>query len=51
MQDIVAEDVPVLPLWQGKQYVAAADDISGVEWALNPSGELLLWELGTGSAV
>ncbi|MFC9606554.1 ABC transporter substrate-binding protein [Streptomyces niveus] len=51
MQDIVAEDVPVLPLWQGKQYVAADDDISGVEWALNPSGELLLWELGTGSAV
>ncbi|WP_405619850.1 ABC transporter substrate-binding protein [Streptomyces sp. NBC_01508] len=51
IQDIVAEDVPVLPLWQGKQYVAAADDISGVEWALNPSGELLVWELGTGSAV
>ncbi|MGW6508953.1 ABC transporter substrate-binding protein, partial [Streptomyces niveus] len=51
IQDIVAEDVPVLPLWQGKQYVAAADDISGVEWALNPSGELLFWELGTGSAV
>ncbi|MFF3752683.1 ABC transporter substrate-binding protein [Streptomyces sp. NPDC002018] len=53
IQDIIAEDVPVLPLWQGKQYVAARDDITGVEWAVNSSAELLLWELrkgtGTGS--
>ncbi|RII18767.1 putative D,D-dipeptide-binding periplasmic protein DdpA precursor [Streptomyces sp. YIM 130001] len=47
-QDIVAEDVPVLPLWQGKQYVAARDDITGVEWALNSSSNLQLWELGRG---
>ncbi|MFI1964707.1 ABC transporter substrate-binding protein [Streptomyces pathocidini] len=45
-QDIVAEDVPVLPLWQGKQYVAARDDVTGVEWALNSSSVLQLWELG-----
>ncbi len=31
IQDIVADDVPVLPLWQGKQYVAARDDITGAE--------------------
>lgn len=51
IQDIVAEDVPVLPLWQGKQYVASRDDIAGVEWAVNSSAELLLWELrrGTGA--
>lgn len=48
IQDIVAEDVPVLPLWQGKQYVAARDDITGVEWALNSSSNLQLWELGRG---
>ena len=30
IQDIVADDVPMLPLWQGKQYVAARDDITGV---------------------
>ncbi|NSC20726.1 peptide-binding protein [Streptomyces albus subsp. chlorinus] len=47
-QDIVAEDVPVLPLWQGKQYLAARDDITGVEWALNSSSVLQLWELGRG---
>jgi peptide/nickel transport system substrate-binding protein len=48
VQDIVAEDVPLLPLWQGKQYVAARDDITGVEWAINSSSDLQLWELGRG---
>ncbi|NBE53881.1 ABC transporter substrate-binding protein [Streptomyces boluensis] len=48
VQDIVARDVPVLPLWQGKQYVAARDDITGVEWALNSSSNMQLWELSRG---
>ncbi|MFF5015899.1 ABC transporter substrate-binding protein [Streptomyces sp. NPDC001165] len=48
IQDIVAEDVPVLPLWQGKQYVAARNDITGVSYALNSSSTLQLWELGRG---
>ncbi|WP_405646206.1 ABC transporter substrate-binding protein [Streptomyces uncialis] len=48
IQNIVAEDVPVLPLWQGKQYVAARDDIQGVEWALDSSSNLQLWELSRG---
>ncbi|OSZ59075.1 peptide-binding protein [Streptomyces pharetrae CZA14] len=48
IQDIVAEDVPVLPLWQGKQYVAARDDITGAAYALNSSSTLQLWELGRG---
>ncbi|WP_069814202.1 ABC transporter substrate-binding protein [Streptomyces sp. TP-A0874] len=46
IQNIVADDVPVLPVWQGKQYVAARDDVTGVEWALNSSSVLQLWELG-----
>ncbi|OEJ27707.1 peptide-binding protein [Streptomyces agglomeratus] len=50
IQEIVANDVPVLPLWQGKQYVAARDDITGVEWAVNSSADLQLWELGRGVA-
>ncbi|OEV03267.1 ABC transporter substrate-binding protein [Streptomyces oceani] len=49
-QDIVAEDIPVLPLWQGKQYIAARDDITGVEWALNDASVLQLWELSRGMA-
>ncbi|MET8564125.1 peptide-binding protein, partial [Streptomyces flaveolus] len=48
IQDILAEDVPILPLWQGKQYVAARDDITGVAYALNSSSVLQLWELGRG---
>ncbi|MGW7365901.1 ABC transporter substrate-binding protein [Streptomyces sp. NPDC054841] len=50
LQDIVANDVPVLPLWQGKQYVAARTDINGVEWTLNSSSDLQLWELERGTA-
>jgi len=45
LQDLVATDVPVLPIWQGKQYAASHDGLTGVEWALNSSGELQLWEL------
>ncbi|MFD7711295.1 ABC transporter substrate-binding protein [Streptomyces sp. NPDC059785] len=47
-QDIVAADVPLLPVWQGKQYIAARDDITGAEWAINSSSTLQLWELGRG---
>ncbi|WP_328867631.1 ABC transporter substrate-binding protein [Streptomyces sp. NBC_00304] len=49
LQDIVAEDVPVLPVWQGKQYVASLDGLTGVEWAVNSSADLQLWELGRGT--
>ncbi|WP_037670513.1 ABC transporter substrate-binding protein [Streptomyces griseus] len=48
IQDTVAQDVPVLPLWQGKQYVAARDDITGTAYALNSASTLQLWELGRG---
>ncbi|MFD7719443.1 ABC transporter substrate-binding protein [Streptomyces sp. NPDC059814] len=49
LQDIVARDVPVLPVWQGKQYVASRDGLTGVEWAVNSSADLQLWELGRGT--
>jgi peptide/nickel transport system substrate-binding protein len=45
-QDIIADDVPMLPLWQGKQYIAARSNITGVEWALNSSTTTQFWELG-----
>ncbi|WP_055492724.1 ABC transporter substrate-binding protein [Streptomyces sp. TP-A0356] len=48
IQDIVAEDVPILPLWQGKQYVATRDNITGSEYAMNSSSTLQLWELSRG---
>ena len=59
IQNIVAEDVPLLPLWQhvsaalgpdaGKQFVAVWNDITGAERALNSSATLQLWELGNGA--
>ncbi|CAL9398050.1 ABC transporter substrate-binding protein [Streptomyces sp. enrichment culture] len=48
IQDITAADVPVIPLWQGKQYVAARDDVTGAAYLLNSSSALQLWELGRG---
>jgi peptide/nickel transport system substrate-binding protein len=48
IQNIVADEVPVIPLWQGKQYVAARDGITGTAYALNSSSSLQLWELARG---
>jgi peptide/nickel transport system substrate-binding protein len=48
IQDIVADEVPLLPLWQGKQYVAARDNVTGTAYALNSSATLQLWELSRG---
>jgi len=48
IQSIVAADVPLLPLWQGKQYLAVKDNITGGEYAVNSSATLQLWELGRG---
>ncbi|CAL9391783.1 putative D,D-dipeptide-binding periplasmic protein DdpA [Streptomyces sp. enrichment culture] len=44
-QQILVDDVRLLPLWQGRQYVAASRDISGAERALDPSTIMMLWEL------
>ncbi|MFF6950911.1 ABC transporter substrate-binding protein [Streptomyces iakyrus] len=44
-QQILVEDARLLPLWQGRQYVAASRDVSGAERALDPSTIMMLWEL------
>jgi peptide/nickel transport system substrate-binding protein len=49
MQNLVAQDVPLLPLWQGKQYIVTRSDITGAEWALNSSTTMQFWELGHGA--
>ncbi|SEE34109.1 ABC transporter substrate-binding protein [Streptomyces sp. KS_5] len=48
IQDIVANDVPVLPLWQSKQYVAANDAVTGTAYTFNSCSTLQLWELSRG---
>ncbi|MET9386848.1 ABC transporter substrate-binding protein [Streptomyces sp. NPDC002928] len=44
-QQILVDDARLLPLWQGKQYVAANEDISGGERALDPSTIMMMWQL------
>ncbi|MFI1962831.1 ABC transporter substrate-binding protein [Streptomyces pathocidini] len=45
IQDIVADDLPVLPLWQGKQYAVARDDVFGIAWSLDASTVPRFWEI------
>ncbi|MEU3077062.1 ABC transporter substrate-binding protein [Streptomyces laurentii] len=44
-QEIMVQDVRLLPVWQGKLYVAAGEDIGGGERALDPQTVMQLWEL------
>ena len=44
-QQILVDDARLLPLWQGKQYLAASEEIAGVEQALDPSTIMMMWEL------
>ncbi|PNG16378.1 hypothetical protein, partial [Streptomyces cahuitamycinicus] len=46
-QRILVDDARLLPLWQGRQYVAASRDISGAERAGQLAG--LLRELLAGT--
>ncbi|WP_069814332.1 ABC transporter substrate-binding protein [Streptomyces sp. TP-A0874] len=50
LQNVVAEDLPILPLWQGKQYAVARSDVKGLEWTLDASTVFRAWELSRGSA-
>ncbi|MFI5885770.1 ABC transporter substrate-binding protein [Streptomyces sp. NPDC051554] len=44
-QQVLVDDARLLPLWQGRQYVAASEDVSGGEQALDPSTIMMMWEL------
>jgi peptide/nickel transport system substrate-binding protein len=43
LQDILAKDVPYIPLWQSKEYAFAHRDISGV--TINPSQNFAFWTI------
>ncbi|HET6635851.1 MAG TPA: ABC transporter substrate-binding protein [Streptomyces sp.] len=43
-QDVIAQDARLLPLWQGKVYVASRKDIAGIEGSLDPSTIMLMWK-------
>ncbi|WP_323379291.1 ABC transporter substrate-binding protein [Streptomyces durbertensis] len=45
IHDLVARDVPVIPLWQKKDYVLSTPDIAGTQYLSDNSGIWRLWEL------
>ncbi|WP_345651523.1 ABC transporter substrate-binding protein [Streptomyces tremellae] len=45
-QQAVADDVPLLPLWQKKDYVLSAENITGSQYLSDGTGIWRLWELG-----
>ncbi|NUT30353.1 MAG: ABC transporter substrate-binding protein [Streptomyces sp.] len=48
LQDIVAKELPVLPVWQAKQYAVVRDDVYGLEYCLDASTVFRFWELNKG---
>ncbi|MDX3852269.1 ABC transporter substrate-binding protein [Streptomyces sp. AK02-01A] len=46
LQREVARDVPVLPLWQKKDYVLSREDVTGSQYLSDGTGIWRLWELG-----
>ncbi|MFV8127622.1 ABC transporter substrate-binding protein [Streptomyces syringium] len=45
LQTTVAQDLPILPLWQGKQYAVANKQITGLQWTLDSSTVFRFWEI------
>ncbi|MEU6224270.1 ABC transporter substrate-binding protein [Streptomyces sp. NPDC047042] len=48
LQNIVAKDVPVLPIWQAKQYAVARENVYGLENCLDASTVFRFWEINKG---
>ncbi|MFF3644693.1 ABC transporter substrate-binding protein [Streptomyces sp. NPDC002564] len=48
LQDIVAKELPVLPVWQAKQYAVVRDSVYGLESCLDASTVFRFWELSKG---
>ncbi|MGW7369247.1 ABC transporter substrate-binding protein [Streptomyces sp. NPDC054841] len=46
IQKAVAEDAPLVPLWQKKDYVLSTEDITGSQYLSDGTGIWRLWELG-----
>jgi peptide/nickel transport system substrate-binding protein len=48
LQDIVAKELPVLPVWQAKQYAVVHENVYGLEYCLDASTVFRFWELSKG---
>lgn len=49
LQDIVAEDVPLVPSWFGKNVAVATPQMQGVEETLDPTYIFRLWDISKSS--
>ncbi|MER6129445.1 ABC transporter substrate-binding protein [Streptomyces sp. NPDC001795] len=45
LQDIVARDVPMIPVWQAKQYALRRENVYGLEYCLDASTVFRFWEI------
>ncbi len=43
VQDAEAKDVPLIPIWEGKQIAAIKDTVSGVEKTFDPAFQFRFW--------
>ncbi|MFE9258702.1 ABC transporter substrate-binding protein [Streptomyces sp. NPDC006879] len=48
LQDIVADELPVIPLWQSKSYAVSRENVSGLQWSLDASTVFRFWEISKG---
>ncbi len=45
LQQVIAQDVPVVPLWQRKEYIVTSADIGGGQFLADGNGVFRLWKL------
>ncbi|MFJ6659117.1 ABC transporter substrate-binding protein [Streptomyces sp. NPDC091377] len=45
LQDLVAQEVPMIPVWQAKQYAVVRDGVYGLEYCLDASTVFRFWEI------
>ncbi|MFB7075834.1 ABC transporter substrate-binding protein, partial [Streptomyces sp. NPDC056290] len=45
LQEVIAKDAPVIPLWQAKEYVVTSDDVGGGQYLSDGTGAFRLWRL------
>ncbi|MFI1162356.1 ABC transporter substrate-binding protein [Streptomyces sp. NPDC020801] len=45
LQSDVADDVPLIPLWQQKEYVVSTEDVGGGQYLSDGTGVFRLWKL------
>ncbi|MFH8992154.1 ABC transporter substrate-binding protein [Streptomyces sp. NPDC017940] len=48
LQNIVADELPIIPVWQAKQYAVVRDSVYGVESCLDASTVFRFWEISKG---